>query len=267
MLCRHLSILFTPTPSARACARRGNWWRYYRRDDALFLAEKGISVALCEKAALAVNNPAALGLVPHDGSGLWRNPLAMESLRLWRGMNERTGRETGYRQPGIMYLCENERKSRCRKPGSISEAVSGEARLLRGQELDSVMPGASARFVAVCTRQPMAARSPRRPRRRSPKPRATTVRRYSPIARYAASTCTTDDLWRDNGARQDTMRRRRAGRWRLSRLFAETRAGFTTVEGTGSVFDPNHWRRPDISAAAQSSRYARDSTAVIRSPP
>ena len=35
-------------------------------------------------------------------------PLAIESLRLWRGMNARTGRETGFRQAGIAYLCETE---------------------------------------------------------------------------------------------------------------------------------------------------------------
>jgi sarcosine oxidase subunit beta len=30
-------------------------------------------------------------------------PLIVESMRLWDGMNERTGRETGFRVTGIAY--------------------------------------------------------------------------------------------------------------------------------------------------------------------
>jgi glycine/D-amino acid oxidase-like deaminating enzyme len=64
-------------------------------------------------------------------------------------MNERTGRETGYRQPGIMYLCENEKEVAVQEAWlDQAKLFQVEARLLRGQELDSVMPGASARFVA-----------------------------------------------------------------------------------------------------------------------
>ena len=33
-------------------------------------------------------------------------PLIIESLRLWQGMNQRVEAETGFRQPGIMYLAE-----------------------------------------------------------------------------------------------------------------------------------------------------------------
>jgi glycine/D-amino acid oxidase-like deaminating enzyme len=76
-------------------------------------------------------------------------PLAMESLRLWRGMNERTGRETGFRQPGIMYLCENEQEVATQEAWlDQAKLYQVESRLLRGQELEAVMPGASANFVA-----------------------------------------------------------------------------------------------------------------------
>src|SRR5258708_16876318 len=56
------------------------------------------------------------------GEEVWRNwgwvremgrdpaelPLAIESLRLWRSMNERIGGETGFRQAGIAYLCDTD---------------------------------------------------------------------------------------------------------------------------------------------------------------
>ena len=35
-------------------------------------------------------------------------PLAIEALRLWGDMNRVTGVETGYRQSGIMYMCESQ---------------------------------------------------------------------------------------------------------------------------------------------------------------
>jgi len=117
---------------------------------ALFLAEKGHSVALCEKGRIGGEQSSRnWGWCRTMGRDVGEIPLAMESLRLWRGMNERTGRETGFRQPGIMYLCDNEQEV------AIQEAWLHQARLyqvdsrlLRGQELEAVLPGAGARFVA-----------------------------------------------------------------------------------------------------------------------
>ena len=76
---------------------------------ALFLAEKGYSVAICEKGRIGGEQSSRnWGWCRTMGRDIGEIPLALESLRLWRGMNERTGRETGFRQPGIVYLCENE---------------------------------------------------------------------------------------------------------------------------------------------------------------
>ncbi len=64
-------------------------------------------------------------------------------------MNERTGRETGYRQPGIMYLCENEKEVADQEAWlDQAKLFQVESRMLRGAELEAIMPGASARFVA-----------------------------------------------------------------------------------------------------------------------
>jgi len=78
---------------------------------ALELAERGHSVAICEK-----------GEIGHEQSG--RNwgwvrisrrdprevPLMAQSLRLWSGMNARVGAETGYRRTGIAFMCGTERE-------------------------------------------------------------------------------------------------------------------------------------------------------------
>jgi len=66
---------------------------------ALFLAEKGHSVALCEKGRIGGEQSSRnWGWCRTMGRDFSEIPLAMESLRLWRGMNERTGRETGFPQ-------------------------------------------------------------------------------------------------------------------------------------------------------------------------
>ena len=79
---------------------------------ALFLAERGVSVALCEKGLIGAEQSGRnWGWVRQMGRDPAELPLAMESLALWRGMNERIGDETGFRQTGITYLCTNARET------------------------------------------------------------------------------------------------------------------------------------------------------------
>ena len=117
---------------------------------ALFLAEKGVSVALCEKGRIGGEQSSRnWGWCRTMGRDIGEVPLALESLRLWRGMNERTGRETGFRQPGILYLCETEKEAAAQEAWlEQARLYQVESRLVRGAELDTVMPGASSRFVA-----------------------------------------------------------------------------------------------------------------------
>ncbi len=78
---------------------------------ALELAERGISVALIEKGVIAGEQSSRnWGWCRQMGRDPREVPLVLESLRLWRGMNARLGAETGYRQCGIMYLAETEKK-------------------------------------------------------------------------------------------------------------------------------------------------------------
>ena len=117
---------------------------------ALFLAEKGLSVVLCEKGRIGGEQSSRnWGWCRTMGRDVGEIPLAMESLRLWRGMNQRTGRDTGFRQPGILYLCENENEVADQEAWlDQAKLYQVESRMVRGAELDAVMPGASGRFVA-----------------------------------------------------------------------------------------------------------------------
>jgi glycine/D-amino acid oxidase-like deaminating enzyme len=76
---------------------------------ALFLAQKGVRVALCEKGHIAGEQSSRnWGWCRKMGRDPRELPLIIESLRLWQGMNEMLEAETGYRQAGIMYLAETQ---------------------------------------------------------------------------------------------------------------------------------------------------------------
>src|SRR5919112_1247966 len=66
---------------------------------ALFLAERGVSTLLCEKGVIAGEQSGRnWGWCRTMGRDPRELPLALESLKLWRGLNQRIGDETGFRQ-------------------------------------------------------------------------------------------------------------------------------------------------------------------------
>jgi glycine/D-amino acid oxidase-like deaminating enzyme len=118
---------------------------------ALFLAEMGHSVVLCEKGRIGGEQSSRnWGWCRTMGRDAREIPLAIESLRLWRGMNARIGRETGFREAGIAYLCETEQEL-AKQEAWLAEArqYQVDARVLRGSAIDTLVPGASSLFVAA----------------------------------------------------------------------------------------------------------------------
>ena len=118
---------------------------------ALFLAEKGHSVVLCEKGRIGGEQSSRnWGWCRTMGRDAREIPLALESLRLWRSMNERTGRETGYRQPGIAYLCETEQEVAAQEAWlDQARQYQVDARLLRGAAVGDLLPGATTPFLVA----------------------------------------------------------------------------------------------------------------------
>jgi glycine/D-amino acid oxidase-like deaminating enzyme len=118
---------------------------------ALSLIERGVSVALCEKGLIAGEQSSRnWGWVRQMGRDPAELPLAMESLRLWRGMNERVGGETGLRQSGIAYLCETDADIAVYEEWLKHAAAVGlDSRLVRGQAMNALVPGMGSPFKAV----------------------------------------------------------------------------------------------------------------------
>src|SRR4029077_11747754 len=71
-------------------------------------------------------------------------PLIIESLRLWQGMNERGGAETGFRTCGLMYLAD-QAEDLARLEGWLDYAreYQLDTRVVGGAEVAGLLPGSA----------------------------------------------------------------------------------------------------------------------------
>src|SRR5216684_4253924 len=111
---------------------------------ALFLAQKGVPTVLCEKGHIAgeqsSRNWGWCRKMCRDPREL---PLIVESLRLWQGMNAMVEAETGFRQPGIMYLCATPAQMAAHEAWlEHARPYQLDTRLITGAEVAAIMPGA-----------------------------------------------------------------------------------------------------------------------------
>jgi glycine/D-amino acid oxidase-like deaminating enzyme len=118
---------------------------------ALALAERGVSVALCEKGRIAAEQSSRnWGWCRKMGRDAAEIPLAVESLRLWERMNTRTNAESGFRKSGIVYLC-----ATAREAGHYEQWLTHakpfqiDSRLLTAEEVDRLLPGSTQRWAAA----------------------------------------------------------------------------------------------------------------------
>jgi glycine/D-amino acid oxidase-like deaminating enzyme len=118
---------------------------------ALCLAERGIPVALCEKGRIAGEQSSRnWGWCRKMGRDPAEIPLAVESLRLWGQMNERTGTETGFRQRGIIYLCANAREAAQYEAWlEAARPFQMDSGLIGTEEIDRLLPGSARRWTAA----------------------------------------------------------------------------------------------------------------------
>jgi glycine/D-amino acid oxidase-like deaminating enzyme len=113
---------------------------------ALELAERGLSVVVLEKGEVACEQSSRnWGWCRQMGRDAREIPLIREALKLWRGMNERVGAETGFRQCGIMYLSESEKEFAATEKWVRDNAVPHglETKLIGATEIAQVAPGST----------------------------------------------------------------------------------------------------------------------------
>lgn len=118
---------------------------------ALELAERGVSVAVCEKGVIAGEQSSRnWGWTRQMGRDERELPLCMHSVTLWSQMNNRIGRDTGWRRTGIAYLSYTRRDLK----GWLNWAEIGkrhglDARMLSQAEIAEKLPGNNGGILGV----------------------------------------------------------------------------------------------------------------------
>jgi glycine/D-amino acid oxidase-like deaminating enzyme len=118
---------------------------------ALFLAQKGISVALCEKGHIAGEQSSRnWGWCRKMARDPREIPLIIESLRLWERMNETVEAETGFRTCGIMYLGETEADlARLAEWLEHARQYQLDTRIIGGAEVAECLPGIAKKWAGA----------------------------------------------------------------------------------------------------------------------
>ncbi|SDG53433.1 Glycine/D-amino acid oxidase [Alloyangia pacifica] len=118
---------------------------------ALELAERGVSVCLCEKGVIAGEQSSRnWGWTRQMGRDERELPLCMHSVDLWSRMNARINRETGWRRSGISYLSYTKRELKnWMKWAEIGQRHGLDARMLTRTEIAERMPGNTGTLLGV----------------------------------------------------------------------------------------------------------------------
>ncbi|RVG42310.1 NAD(P)/FAD-dependent oxidoreductase [Sinorhizobium meliloti] len=115
---------------------------------ALFLAERGVEVVLCEKGVLGGEQSSRnWGWVRVMGRDRREIPLATEALKIWDTLDARVGGETGFRRSGILYISETEQDVANRDAWlAIAKPHGVDSRQLTADETRERMAGAAIRY-------------------------------------------------------------------------------------------------------------------------
>ena len=118
---------------------------------ALSLAQKGVSVVLCEKGDIAGEQSSRnWGWCRKMGRDPRELPLIIESLRLWGHMNETVGAETGFRVTGIAYLCDTAEEEASRAAWlDHAREYQLDTRMIGAEETARLLPGSARRYRAA----------------------------------------------------------------------------------------------------------------------
>lgn len=116
------------------------------------LADAGLKVLVCEKGRVAAEQSSrAFGWICSLGLDPVKIELTTRSKTLWAGLSQKIGVDVGYRRAGLMHLCETEADI-AREQAWLDSVKAYEgitARLVSGDELASLLPGAARRWPAA----------------------------------------------------------------------------------------------------------------------
>lgn len=114
----------------------------------LELAERGLKVALSEKGGIGHEQSSRnWGWVRISRRDPREVPLMAESLRIWKGLDERLGRATGYTRAGIVFTCKDEAEyEQHERWGRNLDGYQIEHRMLSAKEFAELVPGSNLKI-------------------------------------------------------------------------------------------------------------------------
>ncbi|MCB1377705.1 MAG: FAD-binding oxidoreductase [Alphaproteobacteria bacterium] len=116
---------------------------------ALELAERGIDAVVLEKGEIAAEQSSRnWGWCRQMGRDPREIPLILESLDLWRKMDARIGGQTGFRECGIVYLCETDAELAIRQKWyeENGRPYQLNIRMVSGADAERLQPGSTRRW-------------------------------------------------------------------------------------------------------------------------
>lgn len=116
---------------------------------ALELAERGLSVVVFEKGIVAGEQSSRnWGWCRQMGRDPEELPLIQVSMKLWREMRQRVDAETGYREDGAVFLCQNDEEMAKRKSwyDKYANAYGLSTHMIGADAANKLTPGATVKW-------------------------------------------------------------------------------------------------------------------------
>jgi len=118
---------------------------------AWFLARQGVNVTLCEKGHIAGEQSGRnWGWVRQQGRDTREMPMIVESLRIWRGLEQEIGEDVGFKEQGVLFAADND-KAMNEYADWIGTArdYNLDTRFVEGRELKDIVRGATVNWRAA----------------------------------------------------------------------------------------------------------------------
>ena len=115
---------------------------------AWFLARQGIDVVLCEKGHVAGEQSGRnWGWVRQQGRDTREMPMIVESLRIWRGLEQEIGESVGFNETGVLFSA-NTDKELDSLAGWLETAAEYDldTRIIDGDEMARLVHGSTVRW-------------------------------------------------------------------------------------------------------------------------
>jgi len=115
---------------------------------AWFLAKQGIDVVVCEKGHIAGEQSGRnWGWVRQQGRDTREMPMIVESMRIWRGLEDEIGEDVGYTEHGVFYAATtDEQMNEYTQRIDVADEFGVGTRMIDANELAKHVPGGTGNW-------------------------------------------------------------------------------------------------------------------------